>query len=294
LARGVGLNRWFGSAAVDPLARRFDGARLKPLPRRYFQLRDPLIRARIEAIAAGSLTLHEALQLPELARLDERVVEYTAFIELLLALSCNGNTALELLDVGCVLNNALVSDYVERASSMLWLLNPSLEPLRYAARVAYVLGDIRSCPLPAAQRFDLVTCLSVLEHVGMDNTRYGDRASTLSHDPPQPERFAAQAMAALALRVKPGGTLMVSVPYGVFEYVYEYARPRAPIYYTFDARMLDVLVAPIARWQPNVRIYKMTPGAGWLPSAPSDTRFARYAEGTVGAAGVAIITARAP
>jgi SAM-dependent methyltransferase len=292
LARSAGLARWFGSGAVAPLARRGPGGQLKRLPAHYFQMRDRTIRQLIEAIADGRATLEQALRSPALAQLDERVVEYTAFIEWLERAPALAQRTL--LDVGCVLNNALVSDYVARATSMIWLLNPSLEPLQYRDRVAYVLGDIRRCPLPATQRFTLVTCLSVLEHVGMDNTRYGDLASALSHEPEHPERFAADAMAALAARVEPGGSLLVSVPYGVFEYVYEHGRPHAPIYYAFDAGMLEVLLAPIAAWEHNVRIYKMTPNVGWIIAPANDTVFARYAEGTVGAGGVAIISARAP
>jgi hypothetical protein len=76
--------------------------------------------------------------------------------------------------------------------------------------------------------------------------------------------------------------------------VYEYGRPHAPIYYSFDAEMLGALLAPVATWVHNAHVYKMTPDVGWIRTPASDPTFHRYAEGTVGAGGVAIVIAKAP
>jgi hypothetical protein len=69
LARSTGLIRWFGTGAVDPLARRVEAGQLKRLPARYFQTRDVTIRQLIEAIADGRATLEQALRNPALVRI---------------------------------------------------------------------------------------------------------------------------------------------------------------------------------------------------------------------------------
>jgi len=72
-------------------------------------------------------------------------------------------------------------------------------------RFAYSFGDLRAMPFRDGA-FSRVVCVSTLEHVAMDTTRFG-----------APVREGDDASAAVAelLRVlAPGGTLLATVPYG--------------------------------------------------------------------------------
>lgn len=67
-------------------------------------------------------------------------------------------------------------------------------------------GDIRDCPLPNGY-FDLVLCISTIEHIGMDNERYGGESE---HD----RSGDHLALAEMARIVRPGGRIIVTVPFG--------------------------------------------------------------------------------
>ena len=96
---------------------------------------------------------------------DERVVEYPW----LLSQGLGGR----MLDAGSALNHEHVIDRVVSTVDELHIV--TLEPEERAftqSRVSYVYSDLRSLPYRDGY-FDLVVCLSTLEHVGMDNERYG-------------------------------------------------------------------------------------------------------------------------
>ena len=74
-------------------------------------------------------------------------------------------------------------------------------------RRAYMFGDLRALEF-RDDAFDRIVCISTLEHIGLDNSRYGGARET---DP-----SSADAAWREMLRVlKPGGTLFLSVPYAV-------------------------------------------------------------------------------
>jgi SAM-dependent methyltransferase len=69
-----------------------------------------------------------------------------------------------------------------------------------------VVADVRRLPFPA-RSFDVVFCISTLEHVGADNTRYG---AAPDHDPTGP----IAALHELRRIVARGGRILVTVPSG--------------------------------------------------------------------------------
>jgi len=77
----------------------------------------------------------------------------------------------------------------------------------------HVVGDVVTYDFRPLPRFDLITCISTLEHIGCDNTRYAPAASRDPAPPEQQERALRQLLAALTRR----GRLLISVPYGAFE-----------------------------------------------------------------------------
>ncbi|RPH34986.1 class I SAM-dependent methyltransferase, partial [bacterium] len=70
-------------------------------------------------------------------------------------------------------------------------------------------SDITGTKLPD-NSFDLIWCVSTLEHLGMDNSGYTASFATGSH-------MAAQAIREMVRLAGPGGHVLISVPFGKFE-----------------------------------------------------------------------------
>lgn len=114
------------------------------------------------------------------------------------------------LDAGSTFNHALVLDeMLSRVSSLsIYTLVP--EPVDFAERgVSYAFGDLRSMPY-ADDAFDFVASISVLEHVGKDNTGYGAAPGAAEDPNLEVERAVREMRRVLA----PGGLLVLTVPFG--------------------------------------------------------------------------------
>ncbi|MEA2454627.1 MAG: hypothetical protein QOI45_889 [Thermoleophilaceae bacterium] len=134
--------------------------------------------------------------------LDERVIEFPW----LYSQAPFGR----LLDAGSTLNHEHILDRFAPEAS--WLCITTLRPEEAAHTergISYVYSDLRELPFRDGF-FDTVICASTLEHVGMDNRRYGD-------DAPAAGDVATEQAAGLAelLRVvTPGGRVLMTLPYG--------------------------------------------------------------------------------
>jgi SAM-dependent methyltransferase len=134
--------------------------------------------------------------------LDERVVEYPW----LLAQPLRGRV----LDAGAALNHAHVLDSVLPRVESLHIITLAPEPVAFPERgVSYVYGDIRALPYRDGE-FVTVVCISTLEHVGMDNRRFGTTEVRAAE--PLVER--GRAVAELRRVTASGGSLLITVPYG--------------------------------------------------------------------------------
>jgi SAM-dependent methyltransferase len=137
---------------------------------------------------------------------DERVVEYPW----VLSRRLTGHV----LDAGSTFNFPHVLDAVEPEADELTIVTLAPEPRSFPERgVSYVYADLRDLPLRDSL-FDVVVSISTLEHVGMDNSLYATGAEERAEDP---ERELDAALAEIRRVAKPGGRVLITVPYGVPE-----------------------------------------------------------------------------
>jgi SAM-dependent methyltransferase len=185
--------------------------------------------------------------------LTERVVEYGW----LAARRPHGNV----LDAGSTLNHRLVLRRLLPDLTTLHIV--TLAPERHAFTrlgVSYVYADLRDLPY-ADDSFDTVICLSTIEHVGMDNTRYG--AGGASDD----ARTAAMSAGKELRRVlRDSGRLLLTVPFG--------RREEFGWFRVFAANDIDEFVAAVGG-AAHTTIY-LYGRRGWQVASPADAVDAVY------------------
>jgi O-antigen chain-terminating methyltransferase len=140
-----------------------------------------------------------------------------------------------------------------------------------------VQGDVLASCF-RAKSFDLVLCVSTIEHIGRDNSRYGLDSG---RDVINPDQVAIQAMADWLV---PGGRLLVTVPFGRYE------DHGWLINYDIDA--LDALVQSSGLEAVEMVFYGWGPG-GWRAVEPEDLSNHGYRSfGAAHASGVALLELR--
>jgi O-antigen chain-terminating methyltransferase len=136
-------------------------------------------------------------------------------------------------------------------------------------------ADVR-VPALRPGSFDLALALSVIEHVGRDNTRYvGAR-----QDPTDPDGDLA-AIRALADLLAPGGRLLLTVPFGVAE--------NHGWFVQYDGRGLERLIRASGLRVIETEFYRYR-GAWQGPVRPRRLADCRYGDLAVAAAGVACVS----
>jgi hypothetical protein len=145
------------------------------------------------------------------ARIDERVVEIPWTISRL-----NRADSL-ILDAGSVWNAAQVLDHPRLQDRQLFVWSLEFEMLRHDPRISYVHGDFRQ-PVFRDGMFDLVVCISTLEHVGMWPIPRPPFEETVPRLSGARDFAAYRAVLAEFRRVlRPGGRLLLTIPFGVKE-----------------------------------------------------------------------------
>jgi len=170
-------------------------------------LQGKIFRAARRALRQSGPGFPETLTLPgPFARgLPERV------IELLLA-RLTYRPGLRVLDIGhanimeCH-RRLLLSLPLPRHLTGIDIAEPGYDTRPYYERS--LRGDMASSGLPDAS-YDLIWCISTLEHIGMDNSGY---TSVFTRG----EHLAAQAVREMVRLLTPGGSLLITVPYGRYE-----------------------------------------------------------------------------
>jgi SAM-dependent methyltransferase len=186
---------------------------------------------------------------------DERVVEYPWLFTRDLA-GC-------VLDAGSTLNHPNTLVRVRPRVSELHVVTLAPEQEAYPfLDVSYLFADIRSLPL-RDEVYDRVVSLSTLEHVGMDNSQYGANGGREE----DPDTELRRALGELRRVLKPGGTLLLSVPYGHPD---DFGWMRV-----FNAQELDMLVAAFDA-EDETRTFYRYDEHGWQLSDAQGAANERY------------------
>lgn len=212
-------------------------------------------------------------QLPESygADLDERVVEFPWA----LAQAPRGRT----LDAGSALNHRHVLPHFLSSVTALHVVTLAPEEVSFPElHVSYIYADLRDLPMKDAV-YDTVISISTLEHVGMDNSRYGAEIAA-SADPAEAARVAVRELRRV---LAPGGRLLITVPYGAGEN-HGWLRQ-------FTRADLEDVVATAQPAECAITIYRRTP-SGWQLSDLVESHRARYVGHKAGA--VACLSLRVP
>lgn len=139
--------------------------------------------------------------------LDERMVEYPWMLSRL------PENAVNLLDAGSTLNHHFILNHAAlRGKNISIITLAPEEQCFWQKRISYVYGDLRSTCFRDGY-FDVIVCLSVLEHVGLDNTRY-DSGSDASLRNPQ---AYLEVIREFRRVLKRGGVCLITVPYGKYQ-----------------------------------------------------------------------------
>lgn len=181
-------------------------------------------------------------------RLDERIVEYPWLMARLPA------GAGVMLDAGSTLNHPFVLAHPKLRAKRLFV--STLAPEAYAdwrSGVSYVYEDLRrSCFRESF--FDVIACISTLEHVGLDNEMvYSESAARNESE----KGSALDCLRELKRMLKPGGMLYLTVPFGRAE--------NHGWFQVFDAAGIDGLSAVFAPSNRKEWIYRYLP-EGWILS----------------------------
>jgi len=244
------------------------------------QERDALLKEIYQEIDLG-IRWQDAIRKPAVTKHGERIAEY-AYLASIFKQLC----PVSIMDVGCVLNNPIFSGRID-AHCRIHFLNPSLEPVIYREYAYFKM------PLDAwaeQMRFPLVTCLSTIEHIGFDNTRYGVDETDQGWDWSRCISETCSNVWRLLSLTAAGGLLIISCPFGRKEFVHH-----PPVVGVRTAQVLHTEHIAALRSQPfghKLEIITLRLcSTGWEICDP-DAEYAAYGSIGPGASGLILICAK--
>ena len=199
--------------------------------------------------------------------IDERAVE----IPWVLSQLPNEGTG-HLLDAGSALNHEYMLQARPLTRSKITIMTLAPEALAFWDRgISYVFGDLRHVDF-RDDCFDTVTCISTIEHVGMDNAMYA-KGSEIAR--PGDMREFLGAVRELNRILKPGGTLYITFPFGRYE--------NHGWLQQFDVALTDALIEAFHAAEAKETIFRYDRD-GWRLSDRHDSSRCEYSNAGLSAA----------
>jgi SAM-dependent methyltransferase len=239
-------------AALDRQIKQYEQGGYRPWSAGYVQYRWEYIRGILNNPALLTVFQRgDVLPSNYGRRIDERVVEYAwAFSQLT-------KSPGRLLDAGSSFNFEIILDALQTYDKELTIITLSPEKRAFWQRdISYHYGDLRNTPFREGW-FDEIVCLSTLEHVGMYNANYGADPNMRIDD-----AGYLDAMRELLRILMPGGTALITVPYG---------QPQETFWNNqlfmrqFDRERLSRLMAAAHEMETRTKFYRYTE-SGWQTS----------------------------
>lgn len=161
----------------------------------------------LDAIQTGRVTWQSTLSREERygVGMDERVIEIPLAFEV-----GRFSSPGKVLDAGSSLSLPFLREFIGQPSAHVVHFTQSggREVAKFeGGHFSFVFGDLRNLDFKDGT-FDRILCVSTLEHIGMDNTRYGGPKENA------PESYI-HALRELLRVLTPGGQLLVTFPYGI-------------------------------------------------------------------------------
>lgn len=190
--------------------------------------------------------------------LDERCVEYPWLFAKL------PDAVQYVLDAGSVLNYEYLIDqpYFTNKRLHITTLAPEYKCF-WKKGISYFFEDLRQLPIKD-EFYDVIVCLSTLEHVGLDNTQYA-RGKHFSENRSNDYRLAVKELSRI---LKPGGSLFLSVPFGKYQNFGDFQQ--------FDAALLTDAIAAFCTAQIIEKTYFKYSTDGWQVATEADCADCEY------------------
>jgi SAM-dependent methyltransferase len=192
-------------------------------------------------------TFHQTQPLPAGYgfRLDARVVEIPW------VLARVGKRTGRFLDAGSSLNYHFVLTAPSLANKKITIVTLAPEPTcLWKLGISYLFSDLRALDF-RDDWFDIIACVSTVEHVGMDNRMYAGTADLARRAEPKDFILAVKELRRV---LKPNGVLYITFPFGQYE--------NHDWFQQFNSELVDMLVEGFNPKQLKETVFRYEPD-GW-------------------------------